>query len=309
VPVQPLSLLLCVLVGASIYTVIAAFCHDAAHGSISKNKFVNSVFLYIGFALIGVNGHLWKYRHLQKHHPFPNVKGSDVDADSSAFIRLSPLNPWRPIYRYQPYFAPFLYGLVLQTVTWWEDFIFFEKYKKEKPEEFGTFQMLCSFYGCKIIHVIGFIVMPILIMPIGPWEWAIGYIIITSASSFLFVLVNVGSHITDVCEFAEPDSNNRIQSDWAEHQLASSVDWSPSNKFFVVLTGGANSHAAHHLFPYAAHCHNAALAKIVQKHTDNSGFRYNKLTFCKMLSAHWRLLKKLSLPPIEEGTLHISGGK
>lgn len=93
IQLSAISIVLCALTGTFVYMIIAGFSHDAAHGCLSKYQFINSFFLYTGFSLVGVNGQLWRYRHLKKHHPFPNVKGSDVDADASTLIRLSPHNP------------------------------------------------------------------------------------------------------------------------------------------------------------------------------------------------------------------------
>lgn len=296
--VDGLSLILCVALGALVYLVIAGFCHDAAHGSLSKKTWVNKVFLHVGFGLIGVSGHLWKYRHLRKHHPFPNVKGSDVDADSSSLIRLSPHNEWKPLHRYQVYYAPFLYSLVLQSVAWQEDFVYLKKSMQEQPKVFATRQFLALFISSKLIHLCLFVLIPLMMMPISIFEWLLGYIIVTSVASFIFVMINVGSHITEECEFSKPDEAGKLDNDWVEQQLNSSVDWSPQNKFFVVLTGGANSHAAHHLFPHTAHCHNSELCNIVESICTQFNYKYNKLTFLRMLKSHWFHLRNLSKPPI-----------
>lgn len=154
--------------------------------------------------------------------------------------------------------------------------------------------MLLGFTGSKIIHLFLFGFLPILVLELSFWQWLLGYLIITSTASFLFIAINVGSHITDLCLFAEPNNDNIIQHDWVQHQLATSVDWAPCNKAFIVLTGGANSHAAHHLFPNTAHCHNANLSKIVRKYCNEPGYTYNNVSFVEMLQAHLRLLNTLS---------------
>lgn len=292
-PVGYVSILICFLVGLFSYVVIAAFCHDAAHGSLHKNNFINEFCLYLGFAIIGVNGQLWQYRHLNKHHPYPNVKGNDVDADSSLIIRLSPSNKWEKPHRFQAFYTPLLYGFVLPSVTWYEDFVYFKKAIIEKPKYYKNVTMFALFFGSKLIHILLFLVIPFLLMPISFFELLLGYFIIVSTGSFIFIMINVGSHITDLCVFSEPNANGEIESDWVTHQLRTSVDWSPTNTFFIALTGGANAHAAHHIFPNVAHCHNANLTKIVTSNLP-SNTMHNKLTFFGMIAAHWRLLYKLS---------------
>ena len=78
-----LSLILAVIAGASAYGVVATLCHDAFHASMSRRPWVNRAILHGGFMLIGISGALWGHRHLKDHHMFPNVEGSDIDADAS----------------------------------------------------------------------------------------------------------------------------------------------------------------------------------------------------------------------------------
>lgn len=75
--------------------------------------------------------------------------------------------------------------------------------------------------------------------------------------------------------------------------MVSSVDWSPQNKLIIALTAGANAHAAHHLFPTVAHCHNSQLSLIIYDLATKNHIKFNSLTFFTMLNAHLRHLKKL----------------
>lgn len=295
-PVGPVSLLLAVGGGALAYVVIAAFCHDASHGTLHRHDWVNDLAVYLGFAVMGIHGPLWRYRHLKKHDPFPNVEGSDVDADGSVLIRLSPHKPWLWFHRFQPLYAPFLYALVLVHVAWVEDFMHWRKAAKEAPAQFTGPRMWASFFGAKAIHLAICVAIPMAVLQPSLGALLVGYLLATGTASLLFVLINVGSHITDVAEFPKPDETGRVGSDWATHQLTTAIDWSPTNTLFIALTGGANAHAAHHLFPGVAHCHNAGLSRIVARHAGEHGLRYHLLGFGGMLSAHWRHLRALALP-------------
>lgn len=292
-PIGFWSLLYCVMVGAASYVVLGAFCHDGAHGSLHPSRWVNNLSVYLGFAIIGVHGPLWKYRHLKKHHPFPNVEGSDVDADGSSLIRLSPHKDRKFWHKFQVLYAPLLYGVVLTHVTWIEDWTHWQKSAEESPKNFTGLKMIFSFFGAKLIHVVLYLVIPYMVLQPTLWQLFLGYLVATAMTSFLFVLVNVGSHITDVCIFPKPDENGVVNSDWATHQLASSVDWSPENMFLISLTSGANAHAAHHLFPSVAHCHNAGLSQIIYEKARKNNIKCNSLTFISMMAAHFRHLRHL----------------
>ena len=59
--------------------------HDAAHGSISRHKKVNTAFLLV-FDLIGANSYVWKLRHIHAHHPFPNVINWTATSNSQSWF-------------------------------------------------------------------------------------------------------------------------------------------------------------------------------------------------------------------------------
>ena len=67
---------------------------------------------------------------------FPNVAGTDIDADSTSLVRLTPHHAWRWWHRYQAYYAPFLYMLVLGHLALYEDFLHLRAARREAPETF-----------------------------------------------------------------------------------------------------------------------------------------------------------------------------
>jgi linoleoyl-CoA desaturase len=88
-------------------------------------------------------------------------------------------------------------------------------------------------------------------------DFSIGSIILTYATTpaftlLIFVIMLVGTHFFYEAEYYQPASNE-LESSWAVHQLKTSCDWNPTNKFARYLSGGSNCHAAHHLFPDIYH--------------------------------------------------------
>jgi len=293
-PVGWFSLILAALCGFLSYIIVAGLCHDASHGSLSRKRWVNRAILFSGFAMVGVSGALWGRRHVHVHHMFPNVEGTDIDADSSILIRLSPHKPWRFWHRFQSFYAPILYTLVLPHLAWRLDFHYFSQARQESPESFCTASALAEFIATKAIHLCIAILLPWLFLELTTLQLALGYLIATGAASFLFVMINVGTHICDEADFVAPDAQGRIEHDWATHQAMTSVDWSPTSQWAVALTGGANAHAAHHLFPQAAHCHNAKLSTLVSEYARRFGRPHHVVSFAGMLASHWRHLASLS---------------
>jgi linoleoyl-CoA desaturase len=290
------SLPLAGLAGVLAYVVIATLCHDASHHSLSRNRAVNRFVVFAGFALAGISGELWARRHLRTHHMFPNVAGTDIDADSTSLVRLTPHIAWRPWHRYQAFYAPLLYLLVLGHLAFVEDFAHLRQARREAPDQFATWRATLEFAASKIIHLLFALAVPLAVIDAPAANVVAAYLIASAAASAMFVLINVGTHICDVAAFVDPRQDGLIAHDWATHQALTAVDWSPESRWAIALTGGANSHAAHHLFPEAAHCHNAKLSHVVAACAREFGKPHHVLTFAGMMASHFNHLRALSRP-------------
>lgn len=288
------TLFLAALAGFLAYNILAIICHDASHGSFAKSGWINRLSLSAGFCLVGVSGKLWGKRHIQKHHVIPNVDGSKIDADSTHLVRLNPFHRWHWWHCFQFLIAPFMYMFALSRTAWLEDFRFLGEALRGTTSSKKRVSFLFEFSLCKVVHLTLALGLPLAILDITTSQWLIGYFFFCATSSFMFVLVNIGTHSCDCAEYIQPDENGKIPHDWATHQVLTSVDWAPRNRLAILLTGGANSHTAHHLFPHAAHCHNAKLSLLAADFARETGLRHNVTSFPGMLLSHLRLLWKLS---------------
>lgn len=293
----PVELLLAATCGCLTYLLVGILCHDASHRSLSRYRVINRFALFAGFALAGVSGALWGRRHVRLHHMFPNVAGTDIDADSSTIIRLSPHKPWRPWHRVQLYYALPVYCLALLHLAIAEDFSHLAKAQQEAPHLFKRWTARAEFALAKVIHIAWALVIPWLVLQPAPGGLLAGYLVGTGSMSLLFVFFNVGSHISGAAEFHAPDATGTLGLDWVTHQVRTSIDWSPESALAGALTAGVNAHTAHHVFPEAAHCHNTRLNAVLSECASKHGVRRNIVTFSDTLGAHIRHLKTLSLPP------------
>lgn len=149
----------------------------------------------------------------------------------------------------------------------------------------------------KVLHVSVAVLAPYCWFGIELEVIALCYLVASMATSFLFVIVNVGTHLNIHTEMVCPDESDGIPHDWATHQALTTVDWSPQSMIAIALTGGANAHLAHHLFPFAAHCHNAGLAALAGDAAAAHGLKLNVISFKEMLLGHFALLLKYSRRP------------
>ncbi len=115
----------------------------------------------------------------------------------------------------------------------------------------------------------------------------------TAVMSLLFVFLLVGTHFSEAASFPKPGADGSIPTSWAEHAVATSVDWAPESRIAGFISGGANAHAAHHLFPRLSHMHSAAVTRIVRETAREFAVPYHETSFRGMVRGHFRHLKVL----------------
>ncbi|HJR57184.1 MAG TPA: fatty acid desaturase [Rhizomicrobium sp.] len=299
---------------APLLVMAAAFCafmlivqlgHDAAHGALSPRPWVNRAALFASFGVLGVDGMLWRDRHIRLHHQVVNLPGTGIDADSISVFRLAPDKPWRWWMRLQPVYGPLLYAIGHLHLAWIEDFAAFRAARRRRG--FSGAGPLAGFAGGKLVHVILFLLLPWLARRPSPEDLALGYLLASAVIALCFVVLVVGTHVSDLAAFPQADARGRLPHDWATHQLITSVDWSPQSRLAVLLTGGANAHAAHHLFPGHHHRHMAALSGLIGETAAAHGLPHHVTSFAGMVRGQWRHLVALSRP--EAGSIICDSGR
>lgn len=285
---------------------VSAFCafmmivlvgHDASHGAVSSRRWLNRATLFWSFAILGVDGAQWRDRHIRLHHQVVNLPGTGIDADSVSLIRLDPDKPWHWMMRFQPLYAPLIYMLGHVSLVWIEDFVALRALRREGRREFVGFHPLTRFACGKAVHVVLFLAIPWLILRPSFGALMLGYLFASSLIALCFVVLVVGTHVSDIAEFPRPDANGRVAHDWATHQLITSVDWSPENRIAVLFSGGANAHVAHHLFPGYNHCHLATLSRVIAETAAEHGLEHRVTSLAGMVFGQWRHLVEMSRQP------------
>jgi linoleoyl-CoA desaturase len=150
-----------------------------------------------------------------------------------------------------------------------------------------------TFVANKITYLaIMFIILLALIdLPVS--KILLGAILVTCVESLIFVYLLIGTHHCEEVDYPNPDDKGRVKKGWAHHQLATSMDWSPLSPLACFTAGGANAHAAHHLFPNFSHVHYIPITGITQEEAERHGMPYHQTTLPKMLASHFRHLHKL----------------
>ena len=95
-----------------------------------------------------------------------------------------------------------------------------------------------------------------------------------------------------------PDNDGNLEHTWAVHQLFTTANFAPTNKFISWYTGGLNHQVEHHIFPNISHIHYGKIAKIVKETAQEFNLPYNEYkTMRKAILEHFKQLKSLGKEP------------
>jgi linoleoyl-CoA desaturase len=283
------------LMGLGMSGIGLAIMHDANHGSYSKNKYVNNA---LGFLLNFTGGyHInWKIQHNVLHHSFTNVHEFDEDIDKG-IMRFSPNQPAKGAYRFQAFYAPFLYGLM--TIYWFvaKDFQQLLRYQEKNLLEgqgltLRKAMFLIVFH--KIWYAALFIALPLMTIALPVWQILTGFFMMHFICGLLLALIFQPAHVIEETEFFVADDNGSVENNWAIHQMKTTANFANGSTAFSWFIGGLNYQIEHHLFPNICHVHYKEISVIVKKTAEEFNVPYyHHRTFFDALKSHFTLLNEL----------------
>lgn len=294
--IQPptwVSLILCGLLGFIQATIGFNVMHDAAHGSYSENSKLNNFIAFVGGDLMGGSTFMWKIKHNILHHTYTNIDELDDDIAKYPMFRLHPEQKILWFHRFQHIYSLFLYFFT--TINW----ILFDDYWKVATKKIHNTEIRTmkpkdhfEFWLGKIINLTLFLVIPILIF--GFVKALIGFLVMHGVLGITLALVFQMAHAVEEAEFPVPNDKNKIENEWALHQVKTTVNFSMNNKMISWLVGGLNYQVEHHLFPKISHIHYPKISKIVQETCKDLKIKYNYFpTFRQALASHFIYLKQM----------------
>ncbi|MFT2009828.1 fatty acid desaturase family protein [Pontibacter sp. 13R65] len=286
---------LAALLGAFSAFIGFNICHDAIHGSLSKNKRVNKVFSLL-FNFIGANPYVWSISHNVVHHSYTNIPGHDEDIEiAPGLVRISVEEDVNKLQRFQHYYAFLLYGLASLSWVLRKDFLkFFQKKIGQHPNTKHPRKEYFNLFFFKAVYYFLFIVLPLLVLDITWWQFVIGFLWMHFVEGLVMGLVFQLAHVVEGTSFPQPNADGNLEEAWAEHQLLTTANFSPKSKLAAFLCGGLNRQIEHHLFPKICHIHYPAISVIVKEVAEDFNLTYlESPSFFSALKSHYRLLKKL----------------
>lgn len=294
-----LIVLLAVILGVAMAAVGFNIQHDGGHRAYSDRPWVNKL-MALTLDLMGGSSYLWDWKHNTLHHTYPNIDGHDDDINVGFLARLTPHQRRWVFHRFQGIYLWLLYGLLAIKWHFFDDFyqisvgrIGGHKIPRPKGKELLTF-----IAGKAVFFSMAFGVP----MLLHPWWAVIGtYAIAAFVSGIVLSVVFQLAHCVGEAEFPTPvtDSHGdeRMQTEWAVHQVQTTVDFARGNRVLCWFLGGLNFQIEHHLFSRICHVHYPALSKVVEEACREFGVRYAAhRTFWSALTSHFRWLLVMGRP-------------
>lgn len=297
----PVYLLLAVSLGLAIAAIGMSVMHDANHGAYSRRPWVNKL---VGWSLdvLGCSSFVWRTKHNAVHHTWTNVDGCDDDIAMEPLARMAPAQQHRPWHRVQHIYMWPLYGLLHFKWFLLDDFRDFRAGRvavgKLPKRSAGIYLTLLL---SKLSYITLAFAVPLWFHSALP---ALGLWLVATMTTGLTLAVTFQlAHCVSAAEFPVATEGLPLERDWAEHQLATTVDFAPGNKLATWLMGGLNYQVVHHLAPKVCHLHYPALAKVVAQTAHKHGLHYRSYpTTRAAVAAHYRFLRLLAQPAAAAAT-------
>ncbi len=267
--------------------------HDGSHNGFSKWQWMNRLAGSTSDYFIGASSFLWKQKHNVRHHAFTNIPDVDHDINFSALGRVASGQRLLPFHRFQHLYLWLLYGLVHMRYLY-GDFqtIYNGTINGDKIPRLRGSELFNFIFG-KIVFFTLAIAIPLILHPF--WQVALGYILVSFTLGLVFMLVVQLAH--SVGEADHPEFSPEVDSEWAVHQIKTTVGFAHGSRILTWYVGGLNYQVEHHLFTDIAHTHYPAMSKIVKDLSNEFGLQYNEMpSLFFAVRSHYLFLKKMGQP-------------
>jgi linoleoyl-CoA desaturase len=266
--------------------------HDGSHGSFSENKVLNR-FAGLTLNFLGCSSFLWNIKHNVIHHTYTNVDGHDDDIENEPFMRMCPSQKHFGIHRFQHFYWPFIYGIMYVA---WVFFLDVRKYFRRRISLKENIEIPVSvhigFWLTKIIYTLIFVVIPI--TQVGFLPFLLGYSVFVFTTGVVISVIFQLAHCVEDLEFHDAHTIDKLDSDWATHQLATTANFATQSKIVSFFTGGLNYQIEHHLFPKISHVHYPEVSKIVRDVCTKYNITYfENRTLAGAVVSHVKFLRRM----------------
>jgi linoleoyl-CoA desaturase len=218
----------------------------------------------------------------------------DDDIEARPLLRLCDEQRHYRIHKYQHLYFWAAYSILYM---YW---VFVSDYKKYFTGRIGStklppmsFMTHFRFWFYKLSHAFIFVALPIYIVGFTPW--LIGFLSMAMVAGFVLSIVFQLAHTVEHTHFPMPEAEtNKIDNEWAIHQVETTANFATRNKLISWLVGGLNFQIEHHLFPKISHIHYPEISKIIKQTCEDFGVRYMEFTKMRQaIASHASYLRRM----------------
>lgn len=290
------AILLYGISGLGIAGIGMGIMHDANHGAYTNNSKL-SYLLSHTLDFLGCSSQMWKYQHNILHHTYTNIHGHDEDISAPLFLlRFSPHSKLYKIQKYQHFYVWFFYGILTLYWVTGKDFVKSAYYYKIGliPNKKEYIKRLLKFIPLKLYYFTTIVFIPYYFSDFSFLTILIGFLVMHFVAGLLLSVVFQLAHVVPNMEFPQADDEENVDENWYIHQLQTTSNFSPKNKFLIWYLGGLTNQVEHHLFPTICHVHYPKISKIVEQTAKDFSVPYHvNKSFFSALSGHIKTLKAL----------------
>jgi linoleoyl-CoA desaturase len=283
--------------GVGIAGLGMAVMHDANHGSYSSYPLISKTVGFFIYALIiGGNPLNWKIQHNLLHHRYTNIYGKDDDLEPYGTMRFTPNAKYKPFYRFQHWYAIALYGLLTLMWVLHKEFFQLKRYRDMGLIKSDTSlkKNMAILVLSKCVYFGYLMVIPMYVLNITFLQWLVGFLVFHFVSGLIISVVFQLAHVRDKVNFPTLNHNGDIENQWAVHQVQTTANFAPNNRFLFWFVGGLNFQIEHHLFPNINNIHYKKIANIVKTTTAEFGLPYHSSgSLSAAIKAHFQHMKRL----------------
>jgi fatty acid desaturase/predicted heme/steroid binding protein len=293
--------LICAVLSGAVYALLSFMpVHEGSHASTTNSPLTWRLLGAVHDFVNGASFYNWCHQHFLGHHPFTNLTNGDeafdaVDPDiytnDPDVRRIKPNQRFRDYYKWQAIYVPLLYGLLAVKYRI-NDLTIILSTKKNGVINVNplTPWHWSMFIGGKLFWFYYRVVLPCLYIPI--WKAMLILVIQDLITSYILAFVFQVNHVIPQAKWPTVDKNTGlVNMDWAEMQIATTLDYAHGSWWTTLLTGALNYQVTHHLFPYISQLHYPAIAPIIRQHCKENGITYHVLpTFFDAFKAHIKYL-------------------
>src|SRR3954452_24466946 len=158
---------------------------------------------------------------------------ADPSATRPAFMNNSGSEPNSP-----DFYALFAYGLTTLYWAFVKDYMYFFRadlgpYRgKRHPSSAWV-----ALFGGKAWHYTSMIVLPLLVLDVAWWQFAIGLLTVHVVGGFILGIVFQLAHVVEETDQLPSGDAVKSKSEWLEYQLRTTNDFAPDNRLLTLYVG------------------------------------------------------------------------